>query len=104
MPIGAMACAEWLNMIKDSESGLQERLVEIYGDDAAILEDRKMIFLRALEGFAAQFGGDREVVISRAPGRINLLGHHIITEDYTMTEKTKKKNKTKRNKKHFSSY
>ena len=77
MPIGAMACAEWLNMIKDSESGLQERLVEIYGDDALILEDRKMIFLRALEGFATQFGGDREVVISRAPGRINLLGNHI---------------------------
>jgi len=72
-----MACGEFLQEFETSDTRILNRLREIYGDDEPILESRRMVFLRALEGFATHYGQEREVIISRAPGRINLLGNHI---------------------------
>lgn len=49
----------------------------IYGGDEAILASRRSLHLQALEAFSRAYGGSRKVVVSRAPGRINLLGNHI---------------------------
>ena len=45
----------------------------LYGDDIA---QQKQRYLTLLEKFAEKYG-DRKVVITRAPGRVNLMGRHI---------------------------
>ena len=52
-------------------------MAEIYGGDRGILEARRSLYLQALDTFIAAYGADREVLVSRAPARINLLGNHI---------------------------
>jgi N-acetylgalactosamine kinase len=54
-----------------------EWLSSIYGEDEALLRERRARYVEALRAFAKVFGGDAEVVIARAPGRINLMGRHV---------------------------
>ena len=54
-----------------------EWLFSIYGEDEALLRERRARYVEALQVFANVFGGDSEVVIARAPGRINLMGRHV---------------------------
>lgn len=67
---------EWIELFNDPESILMQRLEEIYGYDLDFINERKAIFLKALERFGELFGNDREVVITRSPCRINLRGMH----------------------------
>ncbi len=63
----------WIN---DFESGaLDERLQSIYGPSANLLE-RRAPYLSVLKAFIREYA-DRPVIISRAPGRVNLMGRHI---------------------------
>ncbi len=52
-------------------------LSSIYGEDEVLLRERRARYVEALQAFAKAFGGDAEVVIARAPGRINLMGRHV---------------------------
>lgn len=54
-----------------------EWLSAIYGEDEALLRERRARYLEALRAFAKVFGDDAAVVIARAPGRINLMGRHV---------------------------
>jgi len=47
--------------------------LDLYGSD---LEPQKQRYLTLLQKFAEKYG-DRKVMISRAPGRVNLMGRHI---------------------------
>lgn len=49
---------------------------DIYGDNPELIEERKNRIIALLEAFIDKFG-DRRVVVSRSPGRVNLLGRHI---------------------------
>ena len=75
--IGQRSAVAWQSQIQSNDTGIAARLVEIYGDDSAILESRRILLLRAIDTFIGSYGPDREVIVSRAPGRINLLGNHI---------------------------
>jgi N-acetylgalactosamine kinase len=67
----------WLRMFENMPASLRGYLERIYGDDSAYLEDRRRAYLAALAGFAERFGPDRSVVLTRAPGRANLMGRHV---------------------------
>lgn len=67
---------EWIGLFRSSEDGIVKRLGEIYGHDGHFIDERKSIFLKALERFGELHGNDREVVITRSPCRINLRGMH----------------------------
>ncbi|MCS6861869.1 MAG: hypothetical protein NZT92_16305 [Abditibacteriales bacterium] len=54
-----------------------EWLASLYGEDEALLRERRAGYVAALRAFAHVFGDDAEVVIARAPGRINLMGRHV---------------------------
>ena len=56
-----------------SHCELRERFREIYGDEYEAAEKR---YLNLLHGFIRQYG-DAKVLITRSPGRINLMGRHI---------------------------
>lgn len=70
------AVEEWIGLFRSSEDGITKRLGEIYGHDGRFIDERKSIFLKALERFGELHGNDREVVITRSPCRINLRGMH----------------------------
>jgi N-acetylgalactosamine kinase len=55
----------------------RQLLAECYGDDPAIIADRARALGRVLAEFAGRHGEEREVVVVRSPGRINLMGRHI---------------------------
>ena len=68
--------SDWLAAAESRHAGLRSALLRIYGSSAdAPL--RRIERIRALaERYVAQFG-DGPVVLSRAPGRVNLMGRHI---------------------------
>lgn len=66
-----MRVSEWIGAI---EGGLLSReLRRIHGHRAG---ERAELYLRALRLYLESFGDD-EVVVSRAPGRVNVMGRHV---------------------------
>lgn len=65
---------EWINFFNDSRC--RERLTEIYGDDEALIRERILAYKTLLSRFDETFGKGEQAVISRSPGRINLMGKH----------------------------
>lgn len=60
-----------------SQGRLWTRLGTIYGDDRALLAERAVAYQRALLCAQRHFGPDAPVLISRSPGRINIMGRHV---------------------------
>jgi N-acetylgalactosamine kinase len=69
--------ADWIALFDTFPRRLRAYLATLYGDDGACLAERRAAILKVLKLFAARYGRDREVVIARAPGRINLMGRHV---------------------------
>jgi N-acetylgalactosamine kinase len=49
----------------------------IYGNNLELIRERKSALSQLVENFIEIFSEDRIVYISRAPGRVNLMGRHI---------------------------
>lgn len=67
--------AKWLQIFEEWSPALQRAFVDIYGPED--LQSRRRLFIEALKLFIEKMGGERKVIVVRAPGRINLLGRHI---------------------------
>jgi len=68
---------EWLSFLR-SECGESRRLLEgLYGSDQGLQNLRLGQITATLELFGRCYGDDGEVVITRAPGRVNLMGRHV---------------------------
>lgn len=65
-----------LSKIEGREGELWSRFCSIYGGDSELIEERRDCYIKLLNAFIAKYG-DREAVISRAPGRVNVMGRHI---------------------------
>lgn len=60
--------------IYDIESGnMDKQLSELYGED---IDPQKTRYISVLNKFIEKYG-DKQVIITRSPGRINLMGRHI---------------------------
>ena len=75
--IGEQSAAAWLKRLESGDAKIETRLTQLYGEDSETRESRKMLMLRAVNTFVRAYGPDRNIIVSRAPGRINLLGNHI---------------------------
>lgn len=75
--IGALTAGDWLSRLTTKDAAVLSRLERIYGPDAALRDTRLNLYTRAVESFIERFGDARNILISRAPGRINLLGNHV---------------------------
>ncbi len=67
----------WRSLLSDPSGTVRRRLHEIYGPDEVEIQRRLGLWTAALDGFAQSYSPDAEVLISRACGRVNLLGMHI---------------------------
>ena len=70
---------EWIDLFEniDKDKPLYRCLADIYGDDVDLINERKSAYLDVLKLFADKYGTERKAIISRAPGRINIMGRHI---------------------------
>jgi len=65
--------SEWIEAFK--KGALKEEMIRVYGYED-VVKDRLSEYIKALKLYLKTFG-DEEVVISRAPGRINIMGRHV---------------------------
>ncbi len=71
------AVSKWIELVNDTNGAFHKRLNEIYGGDECLKAEAAKMCLRTLETFARTYGPDRNVIIVRSTGRVNLLGTHI---------------------------
>ncbi|MDD4772389.1 MAG: galactokinase family protein [Eubacteriales bacterium] len=74
--MGLRPASYWINAITNRTDEIQDKFREIYGDDQAQLSERGDTYVKLLNAFIDRYG-DKDIVITRAPGRINLMGRHI---------------------------
>ncbi|MCD6351566.1 MAG: hypothetical protein J7M26_05560 [Armatimonadetes bacterium] len=68
---------DWLTLLSTDSPARRELLRSLYGPDESLQQTRLAQILETLELFARCFGEENEVVIARAPGRVNLMGRHV---------------------------
>lgn len=76
LPHGVRTVSQWLRLIEARENAFMNHLRSTYGGDETVAE-RKRERLLALLTLHLQRFGDQQVVIARAPGRVNIMGRHI---------------------------
>jgi N-acetylgalactosamine kinase len=70
--------SQWLRGLnEDFSNGLRREFKRIYGSDEKIIGERRDAYVKALNQFGKIFGFDAEVIIARAPGRVNIMGRHV---------------------------
>ena len=67
---------EWINLFTNMPGKIAVVLEESYGTDESLLSERRKAYIEVLHKFKDKFGS-KKVVISRAPGRVNLMGRHV---------------------------
>lgn len=76
---------EWQQIVASAQAGVmrdepdpfQALMRSIYGDHAALLQERIGAYEELLRVCADKLGLNRPVVLARAPGRINIMGRHV---------------------------
>ncbi len=68
---------EWLNMLETFGPAIRAEFESIYGENPELIEERRQAYLTTLAAFGRTFGYTSRVIISRSPGRINLMGRHV---------------------------
>ncbi len=68
---------EWMKIIEQNPPRLRRAMTAIYGPDEDLLAERRKALAGVLETFIKAHGPKRRTILTRAPGRINLLGRHI---------------------------
>jgi N-acetylgalactosamine kinase len=74
---GLRPVSSWIELIKDTNSTFHKKLRQIYGDNDDLRNEGAKMCLRILESFAERYAADRNVLVIRSTGRVNLLGTHI---------------------------
>ena len=74
---GLQPVSSWIELIRDRRDSFDGRLHQIYGDNDDLKIEAARMCLCSLGAFAARYGADRNVLIIRSAGRVNLLGTHI---------------------------
>lgn len=68
--------SEWLRCLESADSGSIGWLSSVYGEGSHNVEAKRRLICSMLDGYAGSYG-DQQVVISRAPGRVNIMGRHV---------------------------
>ena len=68
--------SEWLRSFKSADAGSIRYLSSIYGSGHPNVEVKRRLLVAALKAYVKQFG-DGDTIITRAPGRVNIMGRHV---------------------------
>jgi len=73
----ARKASDWLKLLSDPDADVRDRFARIYGQDTDYAKKRIAWYRDVVRRFCELYGQDREVIVVRAPGRINLVGMHV---------------------------
>ena len=73
---GGRRPSEWLAALKSTDAKVQHSFASLYGQEPELIEEKKKHLIKMLDKYLADFD-DEPVIISRAPGRLNIMGRHI---------------------------
>ena len=62
---------------RQADESLRQELIEVYSNEAEVVQDRVRAYRSTLAKAAEVLGIDRKVFIVRSPGRVNAMGRHI---------------------------
>lgn len=68
---------QWLKMLQADSPKLKRIMKQIYGKDTALIAERREAMINLAKAFGQKWGKKREMILVRAPGRINLMGRHV---------------------------
>ncbi len=68
--------SEIIESFKNNNAELMNQLRIIYGTDDELISVKTNEYITVLSEFIKRYG-DNDVIISRAPGRVNLMGRHV---------------------------
>ncbi len=68
---------DWHRLFMENGPRVRAFMERVYGPAAELHEQKREAFLAAIGKFIDLFGPDREALIVRSPGRVNLMGSHI---------------------------
>ena len=68
--------SEWIRCFEDADGPAQGFLHETYGGDQSVIAQKRQQLISMLRSYVSRFA-DEPVVITRAPGRVNIMGRHI---------------------------
>ena len=72
-----LKASAWKELLVTGSTYIVELLERIYGpEQVGLIEDRRATLISMLDIFIDRYG-DKEAVITRSPGRVNILGRHI---------------------------
>jgi N-acetylgalactosamine kinase len=75
--IGMRKVQDWIQLIHESGGVFEQWLQSVYSDAPEFIREQKRWYQKILLTFANIYDLDAEVIITRAPARINLVGMHI---------------------------
>lgn len=67
----------WRTILHRNDPKFLTELRRTYGRDETLLAERRKELKRLVKAFIQRFGKDREIILCRAPGRVNLMGRHV---------------------------
>jgi len=62
--------------LQQALDGGSSALADIYGNAPALLERKRRLIVELLAAYRDRYG-DEEVIVTRAPGRVNIMGRHV---------------------------
>ena len=68
---------EWIQLVEKPEVTFIEYLRRIYSSQPEFIENQRRWYLDILKKYGSIYGEESEVIIARAPARVNLIGMHI---------------------------
>lgn len=68
---------EWARLLDNPDADVRRMFSNIYGQNPSLCEEKRKRFQQAVGLFIERYGLEGEVVVIRAPGRINLMGRHV---------------------------
>jgi N-acetylgalactosamine kinase len=74
---GLQPVSSWIELIRDANSTFHNKLRQIYGGNDDLRNEAAQMCLCTLESFAKRYAANRNVLVIRSTGRVNLLGTHI---------------------------
>ncbi|MDP2982376.1 MAG: NTP transferase domain-containing protein [Candidatus Latescibacter sp.] len=68
---------EWVRILEEFGPEVRAVFGKIYGVNTDLHRERREVYLKTLRKFIRVYGAHHPVIISRSPGRINLMGRHV---------------------------
>ena len=75
--VGVRKVCDWIRLLYESNGVSEQWIRNTYGDAPEIVKEQKCWYQKILSSFSNIYNTEAEVIIARAPARVNLVGMHI---------------------------